>query len=92
MDGARRKGGAVLREALRRAALEPDVHPDRLVDEGLSGGQRKRVELASMVAMGPRLLIADEPDSGIDVEALGHMLELFGALRAGGGRTDQWPP
>ncbi len=83
LAGARRGDEASLREALRKVALAPDLYLDRFVDEGLSGGERKRVELASIVVMEPRLLIADEPDSGIDVEALGHMFELFDSLRAG---------
>ena len=39
---------------------------ERYVDDGLSGGERKRVELAAVFAMRPRLAILDEPDSGID--------------------------
>jgi len=73
-----------LREALRKVALDPDRYMDRLVDATLSGGERKRIELASIVAMRPRLMIADEPDSGIDVAALQRMFELFEWLRREG--------
>ncbi len=51
--------------ALEAVNLEPEYLP-RFVDEGLSGGERKRVELAAVYAMRPRLAILDEPDSGID--------------------------
>ncbi len=51
------------------------------MDEGLSGGERKRVELASIVVMRPALMIMDEPDSGIDVEALRHIFELLQTMR-----------
>jgi len=53
-----------------RAALEAvnldEGYLARFVDEGLSGGERKRVELAAVYAMHPKLAILDEPDSGID--------------------------
>jgi Fe-S cluster assembly ATP-binding protein len=70
-----------LRGALAKVALKPDDYMDRLVDSSLSGGERKRIELASILVMKPKLIVADEPDSGIDVEALRHMLELFDSLR-----------
>ena len=43
---------------------------DRDIDTTLSGGERKRIELASVLAMRPKLAILDEPDSGIDIVAL----------------------
>jgi Fe-S cluster assembly ATP-binding protein len=82
--GAEDDGEEALREALRQVALEPERYLDRFVDESLSGGERKRVELASILVMDPKLLVADEPDSGIDVEALRRMLELFDGLRGRG--------
>lgn len=72
---------ALLRHALHQVALDPATYLDRFVDESLSGGERKRVELASILVMRPRLLVADEPDSGIDVEALRRMFDLFDTLR-----------
>jgi Fe-S cluster assembly ATP-binding protein len=48
------------------------------VDRTLSGGERKRIELASILTMEPRVVLMDEPDSGIDVEALER---IFDALR-----------
>lgn len=82
--GAAEKTEQRLREALGKVALDPDRYLDRVVDDSLSGGERKRIELASILVMEPRLLIADEPDSGIDVEALRHMFELFESLRDNG--------
>ena len=78
------QGEDVLREALDEVALDPDVYLDRLVDKGLSGGERKRIELASILVMKPRMIVADEPDSGIDVDALSRMFALFDSLRAQG--------
>ena len=43
---------------------------ERMVDDKLSGGERKRIELASVIAMHPKLVILDEIDSGIDIISL----------------------
>jgi Fe-S cluster assembly ATP-binding protein len=80
--GAHDKDDGALRRALEQVALDPDQYLDRMVDSALSGGERKRVELASILVMRPKLMVADEPDSGIDVEALHYMLEMFDSLRA----------
>lgn len=56
--------------ALAAVALRPDRYLRRAVDKTLSGGERKRIELAAVYAMRPRLAILDEPDSGIDVLSL----------------------
>ena len=53
-------------QSLRMVGLTPEQYLDRFVDERLSGGERRRIELASVVNMQPRLAILDEPDSGID--------------------------
>ena len=55
---------------LRMVGMEPAQYLDRDIDSTLSGGERKRIELASVLAMHPKLAILDEPDSGIDIVAL----------------------
>lgn len=62
--------------ALEAVNLDPEYLP-RFVDEGLSGGERKRVELAAVYAMRPRLAILDEPDSGIDRFTLDDIARLM---------------
>jgi Fe-S cluster assembly ATP-binding protein len=54
--------------------LPPAEYLNRAVDASLSGGERKRVELASVLAMKPKVAILDEPDSGIDVISLPHIM------------------
>lgn len=54
--------------------LPPGEYLDRAVDTSLSGGERKRVELASVLAMRPKLAVLDEVDSGIDVVSLPHIM------------------
>ncbi|SRR6056297_720033 len=64
--------------ALDLVGLEPDQYLGRAVDRTLSGGERKRIELASILTMAPKLVMMDEPDSGIDVDALE---KIFAAIR-----------
>ena len=47
---------------------EEDLH--RYVNVGFSGGERKRLELLQALLIEPKLLILDEPDSGVDVDSL----------------------
>jgi Fe-S cluster assembly ATP-binding protein len=77
LAGARDKSSATVRRMLERVGLDPEKYAQRAVDKTLSGGERKRIELASILAMQPRVVLMDEPDSGIDVEAL---TRIFAAL------------
>jgi Fe-S cluster assembly ATP-binding protein len=79
--GAKEKTFSSLRSALRQAGLEPDDYLRRAVDKTLSGGERKKVELASILAMQPRLVLFDEPDSGIDVASLENIFEAIRTLK-----------
>jgi len=58
-----------LKEAM--AALEMDpVFAERNVNEGFSGGEKKRHEILQMELLEPKMAILDETDSGLDVDAL----------------------
>jgi Fe-S cluster assembly ATP-binding protein len=66
-----------IEEALTAVALSPVAYLGREVNSALSGGERKRIELAAIYAMRPRLAILDEPDSGIDVLCLEDIMTLI---------------
>lgn len=82
--GAKDKSVKRTKEVLNAMGLEPDKYMSRAVDKTLSGGERKRVEIASILAMEPRIVLMDEPDSGIDVEALERIFAAFRTLKAQG--------
>ncbi len=56
----------------------------RPVNEGFSGGEKKRNELAQMLLLQPRLVILDEIDSGLDVDALRIVAQCVEKLKATG--------
>jgi Fe-S cluster assembly ATP-binding protein len=70
--------------ALEAVSLPAKFYGYRAADSTLSGGERKRIELASVYAMHPRLAILDEPDSGIDVLTLGDIGVLIRRLATEG--------
>jgi Fe-S cluster assembly ATP-binding protein len=67
---ARNGGADHIEKYLQMVGMEPKQYMDRDIDATLSGGERKRIEMASVLAMCPKLAILDEPDSGIDIVAL----------------------
>jgi Fe-S cluster assembly ATP-binding protein len=73
-----------IRHALELVALDPDLYLRRNVDESLSGGERKRIELAAVYTMRPRLAILDEPDSGVDVLSMGDVKAVLRTMREEG--------
>jgi Fe-S cluster assembly ATP-binding protein len=64
------RGIQKIKDYLNMVGMEPGKYLDRDIDSTLSGGERKRIELASVLAMQPKLAILDEPDSGIDIVSL----------------------
>ncbi|MBN2072888.1 MAG: ABC transporter ATP-binding protein [Actinobacteria bacterium] len=69
---------------LKDVGMNPEIYLNRNVDKSLSGGERKKVELASILAMKPQLAILDELDSGIDIDSLNNIFDAIHYLRSNG--------
>jgi len=54
---------------------------DRKLDDKLSGGERKRIELASVALMKPSLMILDEPDASLDIIIYNELYDLLLKLK-----------
>ncbi len=84
LASAREKNKNEVDRVLELVGLEPARYRNRAVDKTLSGGERKRIELASILAMKPRLVMLDEPDSGVDIEAIERIFEAIAHLKEEG--------
>ncbi|MEO6966887.1 MAG: Fe-S cluster assembly ATPase SufC [Rhodanobacteraceae bacterium] len=70
----------LVREKLKVMQLSPELL-NRAVNEGFSGGEKKRNEIFQMAVLEPRLAILDETDSGLDIDALQRVAEGVNTMR-----------
>jgi len=70
----------ILEEKLRIIEWD-DSFVNRPVNEGFSGGEKKRNEILQLAVLEPKLAVLDEPDSGLDIDALKLVAETVNKLR-----------
>lgn len=70
----------VVREKMKLVKMDESLL-NRSVNEGFSGGEKKRNEIFQMAVLDPRLAILDETDSGLDIDALKTVAEGVNSLR-----------
>jgi Fe-S cluster assembly ATP-binding protein len=70
----------LLREKVKLVEIDPDLMK-RSVNEGFSGGEKKRNEILQMALLEPALALLDETDSGLDIDALRIVSEGVNKLR-----------
>jgi Fe-S cluster assembly ATP-binding protein len=71
----------LVRERVKEMGMTPELL-NRAVNEGFSGGEKKRNEVFQMAVLEPRLAILDETDSGLDIDALKQVAEGVNRLRS----------
>lgn len=72
---------ALLLEKMDALGMDPSFL-GRYLNDGFSGGEKKRLEMLQMAVLAPKFAVLDETDSGLDVDALKHIGESIAALRA----------
>lgn len=71
---------SLVKEKVKRVKMDEGLL-SRAVNEGFSGGEKKRNEILQMTVLEPRLAILDETDSGLDIDALKSVAEGVNRLR-----------
>ena len=72
---------SLCREKMEQIEMPNDLMK-RSINEGFSGGEKKRNEVLQMLLLEPTLAILDETDSGLDIDALHCIAESVNSLRA----------
>ncbi len=75
---------ALLLEKMEQLDIDPSFM-GRYLNDGFSGGEKKRLEMLQLAVLAPKYAILDETDSGLDIDALRAVGSSIAALRAGEG-------
>jgi Fe-S cluster assembly ATP-binding protein len=78
-----RTWGGELKTAMERLGMDP-AFAQRNVNEGFSGGEKKRHEIVQLELLHPKVAVLDETDSGLDIDALRVVSEGVNRVRATG--------
>jgi Fe-S cluster assembly ATP-binding protein len=71
----------LVKDRMKLLRMEEDLLK-RPVNEGFSGGEKKRNEIFQLAVLGPRLAVLDETDSGLDIDALRVVADGVNAMRS----------
>lgn len=74
-------GHSVLCGLLGKVGLCAEEYIDREMSGALSGGEAKRIEIATVLARGAKLSVFDEPEAGIDLWSFSRLVETFEEIR-----------
>ncbi len=78
----------VLKSEMEALSMDP-AFADRSVNQGFSGGEKKKAEILQMTMLRPRLALLDETDSGLDVDALKVVAKGVNVLRGEAGVKEE---
>ncbi len=81
LSAGRKLTDAELDEVLRNVGVQPEQYIDRQVDTKLSGGEIKRIEIASVLLRKARVAVFDEPEAGIDLWSFNNLIRVFEEIR-----------
>ncbi len=70
-----------LEEVLYKVGLQPEKYLHRDVDSHLSGGEIKRVEIATVLLRNSKFMLFDEPEAGIDIWSFNNLIDAFSSLK-----------
>jgi Fe-S cluster assembly ATP-binding protein len=71
---------ALLKDSMQTLRMD-DSFLSRYINDGFSGGEKKRAEILQMAVLRPEIAILDETDSGLDIDSIKYVSEAVNALR-----------